>query len=61
MAWRPPINDQTINGSDHDLRQRSDLCGRCGRTIGEIAILSPTVDESRRQPCKNCADDLLDW
>lgn len=59
MPFRPPIEDPTNNGSDHELRHGSDLCGNCGKSVGDVAVLSPTMNEHQRILCRDCAADLF--
>ena len=35
------------------------LCSNCGKPIGKIGVMSPTIDEMRRQQCVECADKWL--
>lgn len=35
------------------------LCSNCGKPIGKIGVMSPTIDEMRRQQCVGCADKWL--
>lgn len=41
------------------MQKPKNLCTNCGKPIGKVGVMMPTINPKLRQMCLNCADKIL--
>lgn len=49
--------DVTTHSWNDGCPEHSGVCSNCGRPLGDIVLLSPTIDPKKRTMCVSCATD----